>query len=104
MSTGLILRGLMLVAMWLPWAAWAQSAGPETQAVAQRPRICLVLSGGGARGAAHVGVLKVLEELRVPVDCIAGASMGAIVGGSYASGRSFRSQYFYNAYYSFARS
>jgi NTE family protein len=53
---------------------------------AQRPRICLVLSGGGARGAAHVGVLKVLEEMHVPVDCIAGASMGAIVGGSYASG------------------
>jgi len=53
---------------------------------ASRPRICLVLSGGGARGAAHVGVLKVLEELRVPVHCIAGTSMGAIVGASYASG------------------
>ncbi|MGW8368274.1 MAG: patatin-like phospholipase family protein, partial [Gammaproteobacteria bacterium] len=51
-----------------------------------RPSIGLVLSGGGARGAAHVGVLKVLEELRVPVDCIAGTSMGAIVGGLYASG------------------
>src|SRR5512135_2664782 len=51
-----------------------------------RPRVCLVLSGGGARGAAHVGVLKVLEELRVPVDCIAGTSMGSIVGGAYASG------------------
>lgn len=38
----------------------------------QRPRICLVLSGGGARGAAHVGVLKVLEEYRVPIHCIAG--------------------------------
>jgi NTE family protein len=37
-----------------------------------RPRVCLVLSGGGARGAAHIGVIKVLEELRVPVDCIAG--------------------------------
>ena len=36
-----------------------------------RPRVCVVLSGGGARGAAHIGVLKVLEELRVPVDCIA---------------------------------
>jgi NTE family protein len=52
----------------------------------KRPRICLVLSGGGARGAAHVGVLKVLEELRVPVDCITGTSMGSIVGGAYASG------------------
>ena len=51
-----------------------------------RPRIGLVLGGGGALGAAHVGVLKVLEELRVPVDCIAGTSMGALVGGAYASG------------------
>ncbi|MFD2271105.1 patatin-like phospholipase family protein [Undibacterium arcticum] len=53
-----------------------------------RPRICLVLSGGGARGAAHVGVLKVLEEMRIPIDCIAGTSMGSIVGGSYAAGAS----------------
>ncbi len=45
-----------------------------------------MLSGGGARGAAHVGVLKVLEELRVPIDCIAGTSMGALVGASYATG------------------
>ncbi|WP_454765734.1 patatin-like phospholipase family protein [Cupriavidus campinensis] len=55
---------------------------------AGRPKICLVLSGGGARGAAHIGVLKVLEELRVPVDCIAGTSMGSLVGGAYASGMS----------------
>ncbi len=53
---------------------------------AQRPKICLVLSGGGARGAAHVGVLKVLEEYRVPIHCIAGTSMGALVGASYATG------------------
>jgi NTE family protein len=53
----------------------------------QRPRIGLVLSGGGARGAAHIGVIKVLEELRVPVDVIAGTSMGSIVGSSYASGQ-----------------
>ena len=51
-----------------------------------RPRVGLVLSGGGARGAAHIGVLKVLEELRVPVDVIAGTSMGSIVGASYATG------------------
>jgi NTE family protein len=53
-----------------------------------RPRICLVLSGGGARGIAHVGVLKVLEDLKIPIDCIAGTSMGAVVGGLYASGMS----------------
>ena len=51
-----------------------------------RPRIGLVLSGGGARGLAHVGVLKVLEAERIPIDVIAGTSMGAIVGGLYASG------------------
>jgi len=51
-----------------------------------RPKIGLVLSGGGARGGAHVGVLKVLEELRIPVDVVAGTSMGALVGGLYCSG------------------
>jgi NTE family protein len=53
-----------------------------------RPRVGLVLSGGGARGAAHVGVLNVLDEMRVPIDAIAGTSMGAVVGGLYASGMS----------------
>jgi NTE family protein len=52
----------------------------------QRPRVGLVLGGGGARGMAHLGVLKVLEEMRVPVDCVAGTSMGALIGGVYASG------------------
>jgi NTE family protein len=47
-----------------------------------------VLSGGGARGFAHIGVLRVLQELRVPVDLVVGTSMGAVVGGAYAAGRS----------------
>ena len=51
-----------------------------------RPRIGLVLGGGGARGAAHIGVLKELERMRIPVDAIAGTSMGAIIGGLYATG------------------
>ena len=55
---------------------------------ATRPRIGLVLGGGGARGAAHIGVLEVLEKLRVPVDCVAGTSMGALVSGAYAAGLS----------------
>jgi len=63
---------------------------PAAQPPAARPRIGLVLSGGGARGAAHVGVLKVLEQLHVPIDAIAGTSMGAVVGGLYASGLSAR--------------
>ena len=52
-----------------------------------RPKIALVLSGGGARGGAHVGVLKVLEKNRVPVDMIVGTSMGSFVGGLYVSGK-----------------
>lgn len=55
-----------------------------------RPAVGLVLSGGGARGYAHLGVLKVLEENRIPVDCIAATSMGAVVGGLYASGMTAR--------------
>ena len=58
--------------------------GPATGSA--RPKIGLALSGGGARGAAHIGVLKVLEELRVPVDCVTGTSMGSVVGGSFAAG------------------
>ncbi|MDJ0910753.1 MAG: patatin-like phospholipase family protein [Woeseiaceae bacterium] len=53
-----------------------------------RLRVGLVLGGGGARGAAHIGVLRELERLNVPVDAIVGTSMGAIVGGLYASGMS----------------
>ncbi len=51
-----------------------------------RPRVGVVLSGGGARGAAHVGFLKALEEQGIPVDCIVGTSIGALVGGYYAAG------------------
>jgi NTE family protein len=51
-----------------------------------RPKVGLVLSGGGARGVAHIGVLKVLEELHIPVDYVVGTSMGAIVAGAYAMG------------------
>ncbi len=54
----------------------------------KRPRVALVLSGGGARGTAQIGVLRVLERYRIPVDFIAATSMGAIVGGLYASGYS----------------
>jgi NTE family protein len=65
--------------------AYAEVCLPQTEG---RPKIALVLGGGGARGAAHVGVIKALEEMRVPVDYIVGTSMGALVGGLYASGMS----------------
>jgi len=61
-----------------------EPAPPESR----RPVIGLVLSGGGARGGAHLGVIKALEELRVPVDVIAGTSIGSAIGGLYASGMS----------------
>ena len=63
-------------------------APPGGAAEPARPRVCLVLSGGGALGLAHIGVLRALEEMRVPVDCVAGTSMGAIMGGLYAAGYS----------------
>jgi NTE family protein len=74
-------------------ALTAPPANPSGQTAAStlpanRPRIGLALSGGGARGIAHIGVLKVLEEMRIPISCVTGTSMGAIVGGTFASGRS----------------
>jgi NTE family protein len=63
-----------------PTAATAEH-GPN-----RPPRIGLVLGGGGARGAAHIGVLEVLERLRIPVHCVAGTSMGALVAGAWAAG------------------
>lgn len=70
----------------LPAAPIAAQPTGATKAPSATPRIGVAFSGGGARGLAHIGVLKVLEELRVPVHCITGTSMGAIVGGAYASG------------------
>ncbi len=63
-------------------------AQADSEVPDERPKIALVLSGGGARGAAHAGVIKLLERHRVPVDFVAGTSFGALVGGLYASGMS----------------
>jgi NTE family protein len=73
---------LLICALLIPTMAGA------AEAASAPARIGLVLSGGGARGTAHVGVLKVLDELHLHVDAIAGTSMGAVVGGLYASGMS----------------
>ena len=69
-------------------AAVAEEIAAPASDEAARPRVGLVLGGGGARGGAHIGVLKELERMRIPVDVIAGTSMGAIVGGLYATGMS----------------
>ena len=83
---GVTLWCAMALACAAALAADGLAENAKAVAGAGRPRIGLVLSGGGARGFAHIGVLKVLEELRVPIDCIAGTSMGAVVGGAYAAG------------------
>jgi NTE family protein len=85
-----IMLAFAVAAAAVPAAALAAAPDEAAQPAAakSRPKICLVLSGGGARGAAHVGVIKVLEEYRVPIDCIAGTSMGSLVGGAYATGMS----------------
>ena len=82
---------MALVFMSVPPPACAVEQPPVTSAQNRpgvRPKIGLVLSGGGARGFAHVGVLKALEVARVPIDVVVGTSMGAIVGGLYATGMS----------------
>lgn len=82
--TMLILILLLSPAVAMP--ASGQDARVETSADSGRPRVGLVLGGGGARGAAHIGVIRELERMQVPIDAIVGTSMGAIIGGLYASG------------------
>ena len=80
------MKSVLLIAI----AVWVHSAMAYTQQVTDtiptRPKVGLVLSGGGARGAAHIGVIRLLEEMDIPIDYVVGTSMGAIVGGLYAIG------------------
>lgn len=87
-ATGAVLAtfALLPLVFGLHGPAWSADTTTAAQNPGKPPRIGLALSGGGARGIAHIGVLKVLEEMRVPVHCVTGTSMGAIVGGSYAAG------------------
>ncbi|WP_395377499.1 patatin-like phospholipase family protein [Marinicella sp. W31] len=71
-------------------AVFAQKSSTDVKHDPNRPKIGLALSGGGARGLAHIGVLKALEEKNIPIDYIAGTSMGSIVGGLYATGMNAR--------------
>jgi NTE family protein len=63
-----------------------EEPAPASPVPASRPKIGLALGGGGARGAAHIGVIRVLEELHIPIDYVAGTSMGSIIGGLYSCG------------------
>ena len=76
----MVIRKLLI---WLPISSVC-----VLTAHASEPKVVLVLSGGGARGVAHIGVIKALEQMRIPIHGIVGTSMGAVVGGLYASGYS----------------
>jgi len=83
----MLIIAALLAAIALPVSAQSSAVAPSPSAKPpNRPKIGLVLAGGGAKGGAHVGVLKVLEELNIPIDYVAGTSMGAVVGGLYAAG------------------
>lgn len=83
-----IVRAAFIVLLALQgWQALHAEDGKHASK-ANRPKIGLVLSGGGAKGAAHIGALKILEQNNIPIDMVAGTSFGAIVGGLYASGYS----------------
>ena len=62
--------------LFLPMVLWASG----------RPKVAVVLSGGGAKGTAHIGALKVIEEAGIPIDYVVGTSMGSIIGGLYSIG------------------
>lgn len=86
----ILTRGIgMILSLSIPLAYSSQSVDePTAETLTTRPKIALVLAGGGAKGAAHIGVLMALEELRIPVDMVLGTSMGAYIAGLYASGMS----------------
>ncbi len=79
-------RMLRLLLFLLPVSVMSGLSLPVCAGEQKAPRIGLVLSGGGARGIAHIGVLKVLEQMRIPISCVTGTSMGSLVGGIYATG------------------
>ena len=76
----------LLIALALLFLTPLTTFSQDTTIVKDRPKVGLVLSGGGAKGAAHIGVLKYIEEAGIPIDYIAGTSMGSIIGGMYTLG------------------
>ena len=84
-SVSLFHTALSLTILLSGSAGFADSCKPRE---AERPSIGLVLGGGGARGSAHIGVIRALEEMQIPIDCVVGTSMGSLVGALYATGMS----------------
>ena len=83
-----ITRSLWFLFCLLPFAFCHNAMAQQTSDSLSRPKVGLVLSGGGAKGFAHIGVLKVIEEAGLPIDYIGGTSMGSIIGGLYSIGYS----------------
>lgn len=95
----------VFIATVLGLPGWLSAAAATGDPAPRRPRIGLALGGGGTRGIAHIAVLRALEREHIPIDCIAGTSMGAIVGGMYCAGMTpdqieavFRSKSFVRSY------
>jgi len=85
MGVHLVGSGALIMAALLSMVQLTAIAAPNPPSL-DRPRIGLVLGGGGAKGMAHVGVIRVLDEMRIPIDCVAGTSMGALIGATFAAG------------------
>ena len=81
-----LLTTLLLMAVLLPALRAEETTDPESAPQRPRPKVGLVLSGGGAKGMSHIGALKVIEELGIPIDYVVGTSIGSIIGGFYALG------------------
>ena len=80
------MKRLLFILITCMSVVYASAQKPGTIINAPRAKVGVVLGGGGAKGASHIGVLKYLEEMGIPVDYVAGTSMGSIIGGLYAMG------------------
>ena len=90
MALSLRMTAMVMLSVFICTNASSQTLQTEsktTDSSSARPKIALVLSGGGARGFAHIGVLRALRRMQIPIDMVVGTSMGAVVGGAYAAGR-----------------
>lgn len=80
------MKKLMMILALVLMCGTVSAEEQKQEPTRRRAKVAVVLSGGGAKGMAHIGVLKVLERAGIPIDIITGTSMGSIVGGLYAIG------------------
>jgi len=86
-KTDSFVRGIFLLICFLSITISSASLYADSSTTKKRIKVGLALGGGGARGISHIGVLRALEEQNIPIDCVVGTSMGSIIGGLYASGK-----------------